>query len=467
MISKIFELKYYTYIYIFIFLLLPQLKILNLKINIFDTGIYLINLFNIIENDNYFGLINGHFQPILLFVSLILRLNFNYADHIILLLQSIILLLPYIFLKFKKDKNSFLYLFYFPVWLVNLNGFHTDAFIYPLFFLYLLEKDIKKKILYCLSFILIKEIYIILSCLCLFEIIFSIKKKTIKIILSIFLTIFTLASIYFLTETLPKFSQQVTYLTKPLKINEYVIFDIMREFGDYFKIIDLRKILYATLIFLPVLFIPLIYKKFLFFYLPFFFIYTLLPNPNLLKPQFHYVIIFIPLIIFFFTNSNFINKELKNFFLTFNLLIIFYSFVNIGGINLFRNYDYKNYFNIREKNNLNLFLNDLIYNKEEIISVNNTLNHKYIFQRNIIIVQDTHEQDFLKSRELCKILTKNQLDKAKKLSEKDCEVYAEKIIFNNSYISSLSKKEMKKINEKYYIYKKNEKYTLYKIKKTI
>ena len=76
MISKLFHKKYLAYIYVFLFLLLPQLKILNLKINIFDTGVYLVNLYNIIENKNYYGLINGHFQPILLLLSLILRVNF-------------------------------------------------------------------------------------------------------------------------------------------------------------------------------------------------------------------------------------------------------------------------------------------------------------------------------------------------------------------------------------------------------
>jgi hypothetical protein len=93
------------------------------------------------------------------------------------------------------------------------------------------------------------------------------------------------------------------------------------------------------------------------------------------------------------------------------------------------------------------------------------LNYKYLFQRNLIIVQDLHGQDFLKSRELCKVLTEKQLKKAKKLSDKICEVYADKIFFTNNYISNLSNKEMNTVNKKYNIYKKNEIYTLYNTKK--
>jgi|LakMenEpi03Aug12_release.lakeMendotaPanAssembly.Ray.scaffolds.fasta_scaffold48810_1 hypothetical protein len=466
MFSKSFEFKYFAYIYIFLFLLLPQLKILNLKINIFDTGVYLVNLYNMVENNNYFGILNGHFQPVLFFVSLILRLNFTYADHIILLLQSTILLIPFIFLKYKKNENAYLYLFFFPLWLINLNGFHTDSFIYPLFFLYLLEKEPKNKIFYCLSFILIKEIYLILTCLCLFEIIFLTKKRRKKLILSIFFILLILITGYFLAHILPKHSQQVTYFrSQEINQNQVLIHSIIKEFYNYLKIIDLNKILYAALIFLPVLFIPLINKKFLFFYIPFFFIYTIIPGPNFLKPQFHYSTIFIPLILFFFTSSNIFNKKLGSFFLISNLLIIILSFANIGNLNLFRNYDFKNYVNIDNKNKLDLFFNDLTFNKEEVIATNNNLNYKYFFQRNLIIVQDLHGQDFLKSRELCKVLTEKQLKKAKKLSDKICEVYADKIFFTNNYISNLSNKEMNTVNKKYNIYKKNEIYTLYNTKK--
>jgi hypothetical protein len=465
MTSKLFNKKYLAYFYVVLFLLLPQLKILNLKINIFDTGIYLVNLYNIIENKNYYGLINGHFQPILLLLSLILRINFSFGDHIILLLQSIILLIPFIFLEIKKNENSYLYLFFFPIWLVNLNGFHTDAFIYPLFFFYLIEKEIKKKFLYCLCFILIKEIYIILTCLCLLELIFLIKKKKKKIILSIVLLLLVLTTIYFLLKILPENSQQVTYF-KSENLNNNVNLDLLiKEFYRYFKIIDLKKILYAFFIFIPVLLIPTINKRFLFFYLPFFLIYLLIPNSNLLKPQFHYSIIFIPLIIFFFIASNFFSKKLSNFFLISNLLFIFLSFINISNSNLFRNYDFKNYINIDEKKKLDLFLNNLILKKESVIATNNNLNHKYLFQRNVIIVQDLHGQNFLKSRELCNVLDVNQLNNATALSKKSCEVHADKILFTNSFISNLSDKEMYKINQKYYVYKKNETYTFYDTKK--
>lgn len=83
----------------------------------------------------------------------------------------------------------------------------------------------------------------------------------------------------------------------------------------------------------------------------------------------------------------------------------------------------------------------------------------------MIIIQDLHGQEFLKSRELCNVLDVNQLNNATALSKKSCEVHADKILFTNSFISNLSDKEMYKINQKYYVYKKNETYTFYYTKK--
>jgi Predicted membrane protein (DUF2079) len=464
MIDKIFKANFFNHIFILLFLLLPQLQILNLRINIFDTGIYLVNLYNIIENNNYYGLVNGHFQPILYLISLILRINFNFADHIILLLQSIVLLLPYLILNLKENKNSYLYLYFFPIWLVNLNGFHVDCFIYPLLFLYLFEKEIKKKILYCLSFIIVKEIYFILTCLCILEIIFLVKEKKNQVILFMFLSFLIIITILLIVEILPKNSMQVTYLAS-LKLNQESSLKIfIGDFYSYLKKIDYSKISYAILIFLPTLFIPLINKKFLFFYLPFFFIYLILPNPNILKPQFHYSIVFIPLIIHFFFISKFFNAK-KKVFLFINLITISLSLVNIGNINLFRNYDYKNFIYFDKKKKLDIFLSNLISNNNDVIATNNNLNHRYIYQRNILIVQDLHNADFLKSKELCKCLTLGQLDKAKKLSDKICEVSANKILFKNNYFSQLSNYEINTINVNYYILKKNDEYSLYAIKK--
>ena len=465
MVAKIFKAKFFTNIFILLFLLLPQLQILNLKINIFDTGVYLLNLYNIIENDNYYGLINGHLQPILYLISLILRINFNFSDHILLLLQSIVLLLPYLILNLREDENSYLYLYFFPIWLVNLNGFHVDCFIYPLLFLYLFEKEIKKKILYCLSFIIVKEIYFILTCLCILEIIFLIKERKKQVILFIFLSFLIIITILLIVEILPENSMQVTYLTSS-NLNQESSFKILIEdFYNYFKTINYSKIPYAVLIFLPTLFIPLVNKKFLFFYLPFFCIYLILPNPNILKPQFHYSIVFIPLIIHFFFKSKVFNEKKKKFFLIINLIIISLSIVNIGNIYLFRNYDYKNFIYFDKKKKLDIFLSDLIINNNDVIATNNNLNHRYIFQRNILLVQDLHKADFLKSKELCKALTASQLDKAKKLSDKICEVTANKILFKNNYFSQLSNYEISTINENYFILKKNDEYTFYAIKK--
>lgn len=118
-----------------------------------------------------------------------------------------------------------------------------------------------------------------------------------------------LTTIYFLLKILPENSQQVTYL-KSQDLNNNVNLDLLiKEFYGYFKIIDLKKILYASFVFIPVLLIPTINKRFLFFYLPFFLIYLLIPNSNLLKPQFHYSIIFIPLIIFFLLLQIFLVKN--------------------------------------------------------------------------------------------------------------------------------------------------------------
>lgn len=79
-----------------------------------------------------------------------------------------------------------------------------------------------------------------------------------------------LTTIYFLLKILPENSQQVTYL-KSQDLNNNVNLDLLiKEFYGYFKIIDLKKILYASFVFIPVLLIPTINKRFLFFYLPFF-----------------------------------------------------------------------------------------------------------------------------------------------------------------------------------------------------
>ena len=132
-----------VYIYLLIFFVSPQIKFLNLKLNIFDTGLYTSNLFSIYHLNNLEGLISGHFQPLLYLISNLFFFTDKYVINILLLIQSFVLISP-IFIGKKENKIKLLYLISFPVWYINFNGFHIDTLVIPLLYLCLTTEKIYK-----------------------------------------------------------------------------------------------------------------------------------------------------------------------------------------------------------------------------------------------------------------------------------------------------------------------------------
>ena len=160
-INKIIVNKYFIFTFIVIFILSPQVKFLNLSLNIFDTGLYASNLYSIHYFNNLNGIFMGHFQPILLILSKIYIFTDKFSINALILLQSLCLISPVFFYK-NSDKLKLVYLISFPLWYINYNGFHTDVFIVPLLFL-LLNFKTNFKYIFLFSFILIKEIYILFA----------------------------------------------------------------------------------------------------------------------------------------------------------------------------------------------------------------------------------------------------------------------------------------------------------------
>ena len=129
------ENKFFLYTYLLFFFTSPHIKFLNLKLNIFDTGLYVSNLYQIYNIENLNGLFIGHAQIILYFFSFLFFLTDKYVVNLLLIIQSLCLISPIFFCK--RNKKKFLYLIFFPLWYINYNGFHIDSLVVPFIYLYL------------------------------------------------------------------------------------------------------------------------------------------------------------------------------------------------------------------------------------------------------------------------------------------------------------------------------------------
>lgn len=461
-INKIIVNKYFIFTFIVIFILSPQVKFLNLSLNIFDTGLYASNLYSIHYFNNLNGIFIGHFQPILLVLSKIHLLTDKFLINFLILLQSLCLISPIFFYK-SSDKLKLVYLISFPLWYINYNGFHTDVFVVPLLFMLLSLKN-NYKYIFLFTLILIKEIYILLAILYLFyEIsLYSRKDNFIKILILILLSIVLI----FIFQSLLINNDEIVY--KELSKNFFNVDNIKYFFSlisieSFLTLKIFNKILISSLIFIPYLFLCFKYKIFYFLYLPIFLLYFLLDNINYLKPYFHYSSFLIPLLFFLcgrtIINSNrrFVFFVLINFIFTVNFFNpIFY----IDKIKFAENYNYKNYLNFSNYSKLDHFLKDINIPDTEAITVSNNLLHYKIINRNMILVID-YTKNITNSKTACVNLQGKKLDiREKRL----CNIQAKFIILNKDDYN----KYAKKINalDEYETIKENNDYIFIKSKNT-
>lgn len=447
--------KYFTYSYLLFFFIAPHLKFLNLRLNIFDTGLYTSNLYSIFKIENINGLFIGHAQLILYPISFIFLFTEKYAINFLLILQSLCLISPIFFLK--KNSEKVIYLIFFPIWYINFNGFHIDSLIVPIIFLYLSSNNNKKYFLLILM-VLIKEIFIILALsLLVFELYKTDKKKNNLYFILIFLgVVFFIIFQIILSEIQGQNYSSLFQLI--FNFNNIAYLFSLFNFTDYSLFSFLKKIFFMLLIFVPFKFINFKNKKFYFLYFPIFLIYFLLDNINFLKPYFHYSTFLIP-ILFVICLKELINSK-KNiaFYLLINLAFTINFFNPIfyfQNINFTKNYNLTNYKNYQNYQKLDNFLKDINIPNEEAITVSNNLLHYKIVNRNFILVPD-YSPNLDNAFTACRNLN-NNFDI---LNTKKCKIFSKYVILNN--------KDFKKYNEilvdtkKFKIIKKSNEFTFYR-----
>ncbi len=421
--------KFFFYFFLFFFFLSPHLKFLNLELNIFDTGLYASNLYSIHHLNNFNGIFIGHFQPILILLSKIHFITDKYSINILLFLQSVCLISPIFFLK-NSLKLKLIYLLSFPVWYINFNGFHTDSLIIPFLYLALTLKS-NFRYLCIISFLLIKEIYILLAIsIIIYEIIYKKNEnRIINILILFFLLVFSI------------FVFEIIYIENKSIFS--IISNEIINFESYFN-----KIFFLTIIFIPYLFINFKYKLFYFIYFPITSVYLLFGNINYLKPYFHYSCYLIPCLFVFCKNEINNSKKYFTIYITLNLIFtinflnpLFYS----SKIKFVENYNYKNYIYVNRYFNFNNFIKDLNLPDNEAILVSNDLLHPKIVKRNFILVPEYLDYK-LYSYTSCKNLYKKTFDLQNK---KKCKVIPKIILLNKmdylKYKNKLSNKNQYKI----------------------
>ena len=100
------ESKFFLYIYLLFFFTSPHIKFLNLKLNIFDTGLYVSNLYQIYNIENLNGLFIGHAQIILYFFSFIFFLTDKYVVNLLVISESLSLIRPILICERNKINTS-------------------------------------------------------------------------------------------------------------------------------------------------------------------------------------------------------------------------------------------------------------------------------------------------------------------------------------------------------------------------
>lgn len=149
--------KYLLFIFIFISLfLLTSIYDYQYGLNFFDQGSFLNKIIRI-ENGFYFESIKGHFQPILIFLSLVSK-NFDLGlkSFFLLFIQSFFLSLPILFFNHKV---RLLYASSFIIWSAAFVGFHPDSLSLIFIYFYFILKS-NYKFLALVILLCIKEIFI-------------------------------------------------------------------------------------------------------------------------------------------------------------------------------------------------------------------------------------------------------------------------------------------------------------------
>lgn len=460
-LNKIYEIithnKYFLYAYISIFFVTPQIKFLNLKLNIFDTGLYVSNLYSIFNIENLNGIFLGHAQLILFPLSYIFLLTEKYVINFLLILQSLCLISPIFF--FKENKKKFLYLIFFPNWYINYNGFHIDCLIIPFIYFYMVTEG-KSRYYFLIPLIFIKEIFVILVISLLFYEVFKIKKLRKNLLL---LIIFCSLISFLLFQIVLSEIQNLkvtNFYDFIFNLNNLFYFLSLFNLSDYTLIDITKKFFLMSVIFIPFLFINFKKRLFYFVYIPIFSIYFFLDNVNFLKPYFHYSTFLIPFI-FFICIKELISSKRRIFFYLLINIIFTINFLNpifyLSNIRITENYNINNYLNLNNYRSLNNFLKDIHIPDSEPLSVSNNLLHYKVVNRNFLLVTD-FTNDLDSSFTACR----NLENKFNILNTKKCKIKSKFILLN--------KKDSKKYNDillnlkNFEIMKQNNEFIFYRLK---
>ena len=292
----------------FIFLLIFSLNCLRLYYEThfyFDQAIY-NNLFFNTLNDKYWMLFFGHFQPLIIFFSLLTKLfdSFFIVNLILILIKGIIIIIPFALYYNKNFILVYSLSLSSIIWYNSLGTFHIDLLILPLSFIYFyfIENEKYRKAIYTLIICcLVKEIYIIIAAI--YSIMLIKKIPTYKfLILNIFFLIFFLITYLYL---IPQF----TYFNK----------------NDIFETGNYRVDIYDWILHLdnfdPILNFKLIFKKVLMIFSIGFFYYI-----SFFKASKRYLTITLLILSIFFFSKNINHSSIQTHYLIPLVAPMFYSF---------------------------------------------------------------------------------------------------------------------------------------------
>lgn len=182
------------YLFIILALILAGLSVLkydSLHSMYFDLGIFLSDFYNLIYYNEWWRTGGGHFQPLMLFWSIIFVIfPIKIAPFIVLSLQGILLALPMVWLVRRYGYlPSLAFALYFPLWYVALNDFHMDNMVVPLLFGFYFLVDQKRvwlAVLCASCMALVKEPFALQTAACGIYL-FIVTRKTFA---SVFLLVF-------------------------------------------------------------------------------------------------------------------------------------------------------------------------------------------------------------------------------------------------------------------------------------
>jgi uncharacterized membrane protein len=157
--------KIFLTILIVIFIISPLLRVYNLNSNIADFGFYYNN---ILHSFDYIRIFDGHFQPIMIIYNcLIFLFPENFKPYFLILIQSVVLLIPFLILYMSYGKiYGIIYILFFPLWHLNLFDFHFEHLLILFTFLFFYFFDKRKYLLMLLCAFLVsltKEPYTLIT----------------------------------------------------------------------------------------------------------------------------------------------------------------------------------------------------------------------------------------------------------------------------------------------------------------